>query len=63
MVGRFFNLNACRSLDVLLFFCMYRNVTLYRLIFLCIHIHTHTHTLKYMYLYALLPVYVYISLV
>ena len=63
MVGRFFNLNACRSLDVLLFFCMYHNVTLYRLIFLCIHIHTHTHTLKYMYLYALLPVYVYISLV
>lgn len=56
MVGRFFNLNACRSLDVLLFFSMYHNVTIYRLIFLCVY--THTHTLKQIYMYVCTSTYI-----
>ena len=59
MVGRFFNLNACRSLDVLLFFSMYHNVTIYRLIFLCVYTHTHTHLNRYICMCAHLPIYVY----
>ena len=60
MVGRFFNLNACRSLDVLLFFSMYHNVTIYRLIFLCIYIYTHTHTRLYIYVCVHIYLYMYI---
>lgn len=56
MVGRFFNLNACRCLDILLFFSMYHNVTIYRLILLCIYIYTHT--LKYIYMYVCTSTYI-----